>query len=474
MNPLKAARASNRARNRICINMHVVELEPRTLLASAALASLNVGQATSDLRGPATALGPVASGDQHQVADRPLVVYYPTTASKFASNDFDGDQKSDQTVYDPTTSIWYVHNSSGIAPTTVVWGRAGSDDIPLTGDFDGDGKADLAVYSPPTAIWSIRYSSGIASTAVVWGRAGGTDIPLVGDIDRDGKVDLIVYDPTTSIWSFKLSSTATPTAVVWGSAGSDDIPLMGDIDGDGKLNLLVYNPTTHRWFIGDDQGANPWFYDMLVGVAGLEPTMSDFTEVDYRSAITLYQSDTNTWYYYLPQQGQIFTRHGPLSGPYQSVQSHKITITGDYDSDGLEDFMTYEPSTSHWTSFSGQGSATPLLTWGRSGSSDMPMSPGRTPTVAAASAQGSASVEGRSSVLFASDLGTLPAALSASASLRASANAPSFPTHGRLPQANSARPSSVKQSIASPPTAGPALTFKRAAPSRLKSFLSPG
>ena len=37
------------------------------------------------------------------------------------------------------------------------WGLAG--DVPIVGDFDGDGKTELTVFRGPTGQWFIRYSS---------------------------------------------------------------------------------------------------------------------------------------------------------------------------------------------------------------------------------------------------------------------------------------------------------------------------
>ena len=56
------------------------------------------------------------------------------------------------------------------------WGEPG--DVPITLDFDGDGKTELTVYRPSTGQWFILYSSrGYAGSKVFqWGLGG--DVPL--------------------------------------------------------------------------------------------------------------------------------------------------------------------------------------------------------------------------------------------------------------------------------------------------------
>ena len=51
-------------------------------------------------------------------------------------------------------------------------------DLPIAAEFDGDGKTELTVFRPSTGEWFIRYStSGYSistSTASAWGAAGDT------------------------------------------------------------------------------------------------------------------------------------------------------------------------------------------------------------------------------------------------------------------------------------------------------------
>jgi hypothetical protein len=149
-----------------------------------------------------------------------------TLATRIVPGDFDGDGKSDITVYRPSNGGWYTLLSS-TGYTTYVnyqWGLTG--DITVLGDFDGDGKADIAVYRPSNGGWYILLSSTNFTTYVsyLWGLTG--DVPVAADYDGDGKTDIAVYRPSNGEWYILWSSTnySTYDAYQWGLPG--DVPLL--------------------------------------------------------------------------------------------------------------------------------------------------------------------------------------------------------------------------------------------------------
>ena len=144
-----------------------------------------------------------------------------------AAADFDGDRKSDITIYRPSNGSWWILRSSTNFTAAAVYQWGVSTDIPVPGDYDGDGKTDLAVYRPSNGIWYVLRSSTNFTAAAVYQWGVSTDIPVPGDYDGDGKTDIVVYRPSNGTWYILQSSTNFTTAAVhqWGIG--TDVPILG-------------------------------------------------------------------------------------------------------------------------------------------------------------------------------------------------------------------------------------------------------
>lgn len=68
-----------------------------------------------------------------------------------------------------------------VGPPT--WGSPGA--VAMPGDYDGDGRIDVAVYDASTRLWSILQSSTATIRTVTWG--GRRDVPLSGNYDGDAR-----------------------------------------------------------------------------------------------------------------------------------------------------------------------------------------------------------------------------------------------------------------------------------------------
>src|SRR5262249_18415285 len=103
-----------------------------------------------------------------------------------ASADFDGDLKTDVTVFRPNGSIWFtIASSSGVASFRQFGGHA--EDIPAPEDYDGDNITDFGGFRPSIGDWIYLRSSDNTVADIHFGVTG--DIPQAGDYDGDGKAD---------------------------------------------------------------------------------------------------------------------------------------------------------------------------------------------------------------------------------------------------------------------------------------------
>ena len=128
------------------------------------------------------------------------------------------------------------------------WGGQ-SGDVPVAADFDGDGRTDLTIFRPSSGVWYTRLSStgytGFVTHQSV-GQAG--DVPVAGDFDGDGKSDITIYRPSSGVW-YRLSSSSNYNSYwtrQWGGLPGD-IPIAADFDGDGKADVTIFRPSWGSW-----------------------------------------------------------------------------------------------------------------------------------------------------------------------------------------------------------------------------------
>jgi FG-GAP-like repeat len=243
--------------------------------------------------------------------------------------DFDGDGKTDVSVYRPSEGNWYVAKSTGGVSAT-HFGISTDQIVP--GDYDGDGKTDVAVYRDGT--WFVLNSSNGAFSATNFGIS--TDKPVQDDYDGDGKTDFAVFRDGT--W-YVQKSTSGYLSANWGLA--TDTPAPGDFDGDGKADFTVWrgsdNPGDADFFTLNS--SNGLANSVSWGSASDIPVVGDF-DGDTKTDYAVFRPSTGDWYVLNSGGAGYTTRHFGSNGD--------VPVRGDYDGDGKADFAVFRPSDKNW------------------------------------------------------------------------------------------------------------------------------
>jgi uncharacterized delta-60 repeat protein len=252
-------------------------------------------------------------------------------AEQAARFDYDGDGRSDISVFRPSEGNWYIQNSSTLGVSSPRFGQNG--DLTTPGDFDGDGKADIAVYRPSEGNW-YRLNSRDGS---FFGTHFGTaeDRPAVGDFDGDGRADISVFRPSEGNW-YRLNSIdgsffGTHFGVL------EDKPAVGDFDGDGKADISVFRPSEGNWYrLNSSDGS---FFGTHFGVTEDKPTVSDF-DGDGKTDMSVFRPSEGNWYRLNSSDGSFFGMHFGLA--------EDKPVAADYDGDGKADIGVFRPSEGNW------------------------------------------------------------------------------------------------------------------------------
>jgi hypothetical protein len=249
---------------------------------------------------------------------------------KKAMFDFDGDGKSDFSIYRPETGEWWYLRSSDGGNVAVQFGTSTDKIVPA--DYTGDGKTDFAFFQPFSGRWFILRSEDFSFYSFPFGLE--SDIPVPADYDGDGKADPAVFRPSTSVW-YILKSTGGITIELFGTGSSGDIPVPADYDGDGRADIAVYNPSIDIWKIKRVDGE----VSFIIREQTDKPVPADYTG-DGKADIALYDPVTNEWLVIRSEDQSSFT--------VKFGTSRDIPTPGDYDGDGKTDFAIFRPSTATW------------------------------------------------------------------------------------------------------------------------------
>jgi len=207
------------------------------------------------------------------------------STDKPAPGDYDGDGLTDNVIF--RDGVWHISNSSNNSYRIEHFGL--TDDVPAAADFDADGKTDLAVFRPSAGVWYVRNSFDNSFRANQFGLS--SDKPVVADYDGDGRADIAVFRPSTGVWWLMQSSNNGYRAQQFGLNG--DIPVVGDYDGDGLADIAVFRPSNGVWYIA--QSANSQVRITHWGLSSDRPTPGDF-DGDNRSDLAVFRPSEGVWY----------------------------------------------------------------------------------------------------------------------------------------------------------------------------------
>lgn len=272
-------------------------------------------------------------GDQTYVTNVTVQPGATTVVNHHVFSDFDGDGKSDLSVFRPSDSNWYVFKSATNQMSATPFGN--NSDTLTPADFDGDDKTDIAVWragAPLVAGFYILQSSNNTVRFDQFGQTG--DLPVtVGDWDGDGKADPAVYrDSAFGLQSyfFYRGSLNNPSGIVsylpWGTAG--DKPMRGDFDGDGKLDAAVFRPSNNAWYIR--RSSDNTFITENWGLASDKFLSADF-DGDSKTDLAVFRN--GVWY--------IKQSSNASAVFYNWGISTDFPLAGDFDSDGKADIGVY-------------------------------------------------------------------------------------------------------------------------------------
>jgi hypothetical protein len=278
-------------------------------------------------------------------------------------DDYDGDGRTDVTVFRPSNGTWYSLLSLNNAPKAQQWGLS-TDITPLNSDFDGDGISDYAMIRPNATDGNLTtfflYSATNTFQAVPFGNAALGDTVAAGDYDGDGKYDIAVF--RRGLWVYIESTTGAVRYFNFGQQG--DSPVRGsDFDRDGKADFNVVRNVGGQlvWYIL--QSSNNQLRTVPFGLFGDTIVSRNDFDGDGASDITVTRSNGGNRDFYTLQSsdGQVkYFRWG--------FTSDALGI-GDFDGDGKSDYTVYrnQNNSLFWYIFQSTNNQLRAFPWGAGG-----------------------------------------------------------------------------------------------------------
>ncbi len=271
---------------------------------------------------------------------------------------------ADLAIWRPSTGYWWVMKPDGNIQAQVGWGVNG--DKMVQGDYDGDGKTDFSVFRPATAsssaVWWILRSATLDTAYYSVPFGGVEDIPAQADFDGDGRTDIAIYRPSTGVWFIQQSSNGANIYPQFGN--NSDIPVAADYDGDGRADLAVWRDSGAVFYSSNSSNGQTQTHNF--GLAGDLPVCADY-DGDGKADIAVWRSSNATWYVKQSTTGNTV--------PTQWGIGTDKTVQNDYDGDGKVDIATWRTTGSDvgkWYIKNSSDNSTRTVQWGQSGDTPVP------------------------------------------------------------------------------------------------------
>ncbi|MBP6004003.1 MAG: VCBS repeat-containing protein [Pyrinomonadaceae bacterium] len=280
----------------------------------------------------------------------------PSVLRMRAPFDFDGDGKTDLSVFRPGSSEWWISRSGGSGVFAAQFGSTGDRIAPA--DFTGDGKTDVALWRPSNGTWYVLRSEDLTYYAFPFGSNG--DVPMPADFDADGKTDAAVFRPAGSTWYVQRSSDAQISITQFGTTG--DRPVAADYDGDGRADIAIFRPAGAagaEWWISRSTGGT---YAATFGTSTDLTVPGDWTG-DGKADIAFWRPSNGFWYVLRSEDSSFY------AFPFGS--NGDVPSPGDFDGDGKIDAAVFRQPGSQWF-VSNSGGGTTITQFGTAGDTPLP------------------------------------------------------------------------------------------------------